>query len=81
MMKTHRVLELDEISQLSISANLSNLDFHAVERLFQVLTGASIGIAKHWVKPIILAVLLQQFYCHLLDFIRRAGEAIIGESS
>lgn len=66
-MKTHIVLELDEISQLSISANLSNLHFHAVERLFQALIGACIGIAKHWVKPIILAVLLQQTYSQLLD--------------
>jgi uncharacterized protein YutE (UPF0331/DUF86 family) len=43
-------LELDEISELSLSANLSNRDFYAAERLLQVLTEACIGIAKHWVK-------------------------------
>ena len=44
------VLELDELSELSVNANLSNRDFYAAERLLQVLTEACIGIAKHWVK-------------------------------
>lgn len=42
--------ELDEISASSESAALSNRDYYAVERLLQILTEASIGIAKHWVK-------------------------------
>lgn len=44
------VSELDEISALSKTTNLSNRDFYAVERLLQVLTEACIGVAKHWVK-------------------------------
>jgi uncharacterized protein YutE (UPF0331/DUF86 family) len=44
------VSELDEISELSATANLSNRDFYAAERVLQVLTEACIGSAKHWVK-------------------------------
>jgi len=120
------VLELDGISELSGTANLSNRDFYAAERLLQVLTEACIGIAKHWVKllnktapvdayqafelllglgylshqelptwkriigmrnalvhdylnvdrQIVLGVLRQRAYRQLLEFIRRAGEAM-----
>lgn len=42
--------ELDELAELSAAAPLSNRDFYAVERLLQILTEASIGVAKHWVK-------------------------------
>ncbi|MDD5036450.1 MAG: DUF86 domain-containing protein [Methylococcaceae bacterium] len=124
------VVELDEISELNATTNLSNRDFYAAERLLQVLTEACIGVAKHWVKllnktapvdayqafelllglgrlshqellawkriigmrnalehdylnvdrQIVLGVLQQQAYRQLLEFIRRAGEAMNGEA-
>lgn len=40
-------LELDEISELKV---LSNRDYRAAERLLQLLTEVSIGLAKHWLK-------------------------------
>lgn len=42
-------LELDEISQLS---TLNNRDYRAAERLLQLVTEVSIGLAKHWLKSI-----------------------------
>ncbi len=39
--------ELDELSELSA---LNNRDYRAAERLLQLLTEVSIGLAKHWLK-------------------------------
>ena len=41
--------ELDELSQLPA---LNNRDYRAAERLLQLLTEVSIGLAKHWLKSI-----------------------------
>lgn len=41
--------ELDELSQLAV---LNNRDYRAAERLLQLLTEVSIGLAKHWLKSI-----------------------------
>jgi uncharacterized protein YutE (UPF0331/DUF86 family) len=42
-------LELDELSQLT---TLNNRDYRAAERLLQLLTEVSIGLAKHWLKSL-----------------------------
>ncbi|PCJ50977.1 MAG: hypothetical protein COA74_00480 [Gammaproteobacteria bacterium] len=39
--------ELEELSQLT---QLSNRDYRAAERLLQLITEVSIGLAKHWLK-------------------------------
>jgi uncharacterized protein YutE (UPF0331/DUF86 family) len=41
------VAELNELAELE---HLSNRDYHATERLLQVLIEACIGISKHWLK-------------------------------
>jgi len=41
--------ELVELSQLAV---LNNRDYRAAERLIQLLTEVSIGLAKHWLKSI-----------------------------
>jgi uncharacterized protein YutE (UPF0331/DUF86 family) len=41
--------ELHELSQVVI---LNNRDYRATERLLQLLTEVSIGLAKHWLKSI-----------------------------
>jgi uncharacterized protein YutE (UPF0331/DUF86 family) len=41
--------ELDELSEL---ASLNNRDYRAAERLLQLLSEVSIGLAKHWLKSI-----------------------------
>ncbi len=41
--------ELDELSELSV---LNNRDYRAAERLLQLLTEVSIGLAKHWLKSV-----------------------------
>jgi len=41
--------ELVELSQLAV---LNNRDYRAAERLLQLLTEVSIGLAKHWLKSI-----------------------------
>ena len=43
------VCELEELSQLTV---LNNRDYRAAERLLQLLTEVSIGLAKHWLKSI-----------------------------
>jgi len=42
-------LELNELSQVDI---LNSRDYRATERLLQLLTEVSIGLAKHWLKSI-----------------------------
>ena len=42
-------LELNEISQLTV---VNNRDYRAAERLLQLLTEVSIGLAKHWLKSV-----------------------------
>jgi len=42
-------LELNELSQIDI---LNSRDNRATERLLQLLTEVSIGLAKHWLKSI-----------------------------
>ena len=42
-------LELNELKQLNV---LNNRDYRAAERLLQLLTEVSIGLAKHWLKSI-----------------------------
>ena len=39
--------ELDELSQID---QLNNRDYRAAERLLQLMTEVSIGLAKHWLK-------------------------------
>ena len=41
--------ELDELSQLTV---LNNRDYRAAERLLQLITEVSIGLAKHWLKSV-----------------------------
>ena len=41
--------ELDELSQLTA---LNNRDYRAAERLLQLITEVSIGLAKHWLKSV-----------------------------
>jgi len=43
------VLELNELSQVGV---LNSRDYRATERLLQLLTEVSIGLAKHWLKSI-----------------------------
>jgi len=43
------VIELNELSQVDI---LNSRDYRATERLLQLLTEVSIGLAKHWLKSI-----------------------------
>jgi len=42
-------LELNELSQVDV---LNSRDYRATERLLQLLTEVSIGLAKHWLKSI-----------------------------
>ncbi|TYK65335.1 type VII toxin-antitoxin system HepT family RNase toxin [Colwellia echini] len=42
-------LELKELSELNV---LNSRDYRASERLLQLLTEVSIGLAKHWLKSI-----------------------------
>ena len=42
-------LELNELKQLNV---LNKRDYRAAERLLQLLTEVSIGLAKHWLKSI-----------------------------
>jgi len=42
-------LELNELKQLTV---LNNRDYRAAERLLQLLTEVSIGLAKHWLKSL-----------------------------
>jgi len=42
-------LELNELSEVDV---LNSRDYRATERLLQLLTEVSIGLAKHWLKSI-----------------------------
>ena len=44
--------ELDELSELSKLNTLNTRDYRAAERLLQLLTEVSIGLAKHWLKTL-----------------------------